>query len=92
MRISNTFTEFSDQAAEKNPDPALTETHLLLLEVENISMILYEQQLIELSDQELLLAKIQFVNEKIIEFKQQFVGKPTQNKYWNAASLRRRER
>ena len=75
MRISNHIAEAADKCDEHNIYRLLMNAHLLILESENIIMILYEQQLVELSEKKSLLEKIHLLDEKILEYYHKSKGK-----------------
>jgi hypothetical protein len=71
IRLSNYIAEFSDIHKTQNIKRSLTNAHLIALECENILMILYEQQLVESTEKDSLLKKIQKLDDKILEYQQE---------------------
>jgi len=75
MRISNLIAEAADNNDKHNIHRLLMNAHFLILESENMIMILYEQQLVELPVKKSLWEKIQLLDELILELNQQPKGK-----------------
>jgi hypothetical protein len=68
--LSNSIATITDITPKEDVIHSLTQAHLLTLEVENIVMILFEQQLVNSSKKEYLIQKIQTLDDKISEYKQ----------------------
>jgi hypothetical protein len=70
--LSNSIATISDITPKEDVIRSLTHARLLTLELENIAMILFEQQLVNSSKKEYLTQKIQTLDDKISEYKQQY--------------------
>ena len=75
LRLSNSIATITEITPHEEVIRSLTQAHLITLEAENIAMILFEQQLIESSVKEHLTKKIQTLDDKISEYRQQSEGK-----------------
>jgi len=66
--LSNSIATITDITPKEDVIRSLAQAHLLTLEVENIIMILFEQQLVNSTKKEYLTQKIQTLDDKILGY------------------------